>query len=92
MYRLVCVGPVKKTHCWFSHEAAQFCSLDDGVYIVNSIFIRKFACNLKRSRTEVQKRSGLFSLNKASEKRFAGQPITGSFNSKGIVRSTPRRG
>ena len=23
LYRLVCVGPVRKPHCWFSHEAAQ---------------------------------------------------------------------
>ena len=22
LYRLVCVGPVRKPHCWFSHEAA----------------------------------------------------------------------
>ena len=24
LYRLVCVGPVRKPHCWFSHEAAHF--------------------------------------------------------------------
>ena len=23
LYRLVCVGPIRKPHCWFSHEAAQ---------------------------------------------------------------------
>ena len=23
LYRPVCVGPVQKSHCWFSHEAAQ---------------------------------------------------------------------
>ena len=23
LYRLVCFGPVRKPHCWFSHEAAQ---------------------------------------------------------------------
>ena len=23
LYRPVCVGPVQKPHCWFSHEAAQ---------------------------------------------------------------------
>ena len=23
LYRLVCVGPVRKPHCWFSHEAAR---------------------------------------------------------------------
>ena len=22
LYRLLCVGPVRKPHCWFSHEAA----------------------------------------------------------------------
>ena len=26
MYRPVCVGPVRKPHCWFSHEAAQMLS------------------------------------------------------------------
>ena len=25
--RLVCVGPVRKPHCWFSHEAAHFYGL-----------------------------------------------------------------
>ena len=24
LYRPVCVGPVRKPHCWFSHEVAQF--------------------------------------------------------------------
>ena len=24
LYRPVCVGPVRKPHCWFSHEAAHF--------------------------------------------------------------------
>ena len=24
-YRSVCVGPVRKPHCWFSHEATHFC-------------------------------------------------------------------
>ena len=23
LYKLICVGPVRKPHCWFSHEAAQ---------------------------------------------------------------------
>ena len=32
LYRSVCVGPVRKPHCWFSHEEAQiinkhFCSI-----------------------------------------------------------------
>ena len=26
LYRPVCVGPVRKPHCWFSHEAAQLLS------------------------------------------------------------------
>ena len=25
LYRLVCVGPVRKPHCWFSHGAAHYC-------------------------------------------------------------------
>ena len=25
LYRSVCVGPVRKPHCWFSHEAAHLC-------------------------------------------------------------------
>ena len=25
LYRTVCVGPVRKPHCWFSHETAQMC-------------------------------------------------------------------
>ena len=24
LYRPVCVGPVRKPHCWFSHETAHF--------------------------------------------------------------------
>ena len=24
LYRPVCIGPVRKPHCWFSHEAAHF--------------------------------------------------------------------
>ena len=24
LYSLVCVGPVQKPHCWFSHEVAHF--------------------------------------------------------------------
>ena len=26
LYSPVCVGPVRKPHCWFSHEAAQMIS------------------------------------------------------------------
>ena len=25
LYRPVCVGPVRKPHCWFSHEVAHLC-------------------------------------------------------------------
>ena len=27
LYRSVCVGPVRKPHCWFSHEAVQMISI-----------------------------------------------------------------
>ena len=27
LYRPVCVGPVRKPHCWFSHEAAHICAM-----------------------------------------------------------------
>ena len=27
LYRSVCVGPVRKPHCWFSHEAAQIIAI-----------------------------------------------------------------
>ena len=27
LYRPVCVGPVRKPHCWFSHEEAHFINL-----------------------------------------------------------------
>ena len=27
LYRPVCVGPVRKPHCWFSHEMAQICEV-----------------------------------------------------------------
>ena len=29
LYRLVCVGPVRKPHCWFSHEVAQMLLIFD---------------------------------------------------------------
>ena len=28
LYRPVCVGPVRKPHCWFSHEVAQMYNVD----------------------------------------------------------------
>ena len=33
LYSSVCVEPVRKPHCWFSHEAARFC----GVLGVNGL-------------------------------------------------------
>ena len=30
LYRPVCVGPVRKPHCWFSHEVAHLMSLNFG--------------------------------------------------------------
>ena len=33
LYSSVCVGPVRKPHCWFSHEAAQlYCRLAHFIY------------------------------------------------------------
>ena len=34
LYRPVCVGPVRKPHCWFSHEAAHIFIQLDTVYFV----------------------------------------------------------
>ena len=31
LYRPVCVGPVRKPHCWFSHEVAQIMTKSNGV-------------------------------------------------------------
>ena len=39
LYRLVCVGPVRKPHCWFSHEAAQ---LFGYMFIISSPIITQF--------------------------------------------------
>ena len=35
LYRPVCVGPVRKPHCWLSHKAAQLCEIY--MYAVGSI-------------------------------------------------------
>ena len=35
LYRSVCVGPVRKPHCWFSHEAAQI--QKESLQIMNKI-------------------------------------------------------
>ena len=37
LYRTVCVGPGRKPHCWFSHEAAQFIAA-----LYNHCYIREF--------------------------------------------------
>ena len=35
LYRLVCVGPVRKQHSWFSHEAAQMVvNLEDKISLL----------------------------------------------------------
>ena len=45
LYRSVCVGPVRKPHCWFSHEAAQMSPRDD-TYIshIHSIVLYIVEC------------------------------------------------
>ena len=59
LYRSVCVGPVRKPHCWFSHEAAQILKRNvtipvhprfiiitvgcKGVYNSQTIFIMRFS-------------------------------------------------
>ena len=35
LYGLVCVGPVRKPHCWFSHEAAHFLVAHICVHVVD---------------------------------------------------------
>ena len=32
LYRPVCVGPVRKPHCWFSHEAAQMITMGESIH------------------------------------------------------------
>ena len=39
LYRSVCVGPVRKPHCWFSHEVAHILSLFQDMYIYLSEFM-----------------------------------------------------
>ena len=36
LYRSVCVGPVRKPHCWFSHEVAQMCICPNIGYVRGS--------------------------------------------------------
>ena len=33
LYSPVCVGPVRKPHCWFSHEAAQIIDVSSSVHV-----------------------------------------------------------
>ena len=33
LYRSVCVGPVRKPHCWFSHEATQMKNIKNDTFI-----------------------------------------------------------
>ena len=42
LYRPVCVRPVRKPHCWFSHEAAQILYL----YVLRCLFTYKVKCFL----------------------------------------------
>ena len=35
LYRPVCVGPVGKPHCWFSHEAAHFLAIKTMLQVLN---------------------------------------------------------
>ena len=37
LYRSVCVGPVRKPHCWFSHEVAHFPDHSNCSFIIFSI-------------------------------------------------------
>ena len=34
LYRPVCVRPVRKPHCWFSHEAAQFVTGNESLIMI----------------------------------------------------------
>ena len=48
LYRPVCVGPVRKPHCWFSHEAAQIlwlCMTTKGLSLSNQLSGIRFAEN-----------------------------------------------
>ena len=38
LYSPVCVGPVRKAHCWFSHEAAHLFSIVSDIHICCSSF------------------------------------------------------
>ena len=48
LYRPVCVGPVRKPHCWFSHEAAKLYSV--GVFVTYTKHIRIVQCSLLSTR------------------------------------------
>ena len=38
-YSLVCVGPVRKPHCWFSHEAAQMFHQESKIHDVGHLYL-----------------------------------------------------
>ena len=44
LYRPVCVRPVRKPHCWFSHEAA---------HILHIIVPRRTPVSLRRRKTQI---------------------------------------
>ena len=48
LYRSFCVGPVRKPHCWFSHEAAHLCFENRMLLSLCKIYIhvRKIFCQL----------------------------------------------
>ena len=44
LYRLVCVGPVRKPHCWFSHEVVHFYTIDKERIIIISHRVPMLLC------------------------------------------------
>ena len=57
LYRSVCVGPVRKPHCWFSHEVAHIRVLEGPIIILlrqsSNIFIPESTAidSMKNTRT-----------------------------------------
>ena len=50
LYRPVCVGPVRKPHCWFSHEAAHI----HAIILIGLFFINNRVQNKERSIYHIQ--------------------------------------
>ena len=47
LHRLVCIGPVRKPHCWFSHEVAHLMVVDNPLFpitVVNVSFMVFLFC------------------------------------------------